>query len=130
MSLNELRDKLLRITDDTLKYARSMSIPSAEIYVYNQNTTNLTDNKGKVDSRIGLVQGIGIRVADGKKLGFASSTSFDEESLKITLQKAYDIAKVSPENPLFNGLVAETKTSKEGILDEEIVHVDPEKLSE
>ncbi len=130
MSLDDLRNKILNIADTTIKHSRDLNIPSTEVFVLEQSTTNLTDNKGKVDSRDGLVQGIGIRVAVGKKLGFASCTGFDEETIKSTLKQAHSIANVSPENPMFNGFVAETKMSKEGILDPDIPHLDADDLIE
>ncbi|MBY8999654.1 MAG: TldD/PmbA family protein [Candidatus Heimdallarchaeota archaeon] len=130
MSLDQVRDKILVIADQTLKYSRDLKIPSTEVFVYNLYSTNLTDNKGKVDSRDGLSQGVGIRASDGKKIGFASTTGFDEVSLKSTLNLAHSIAKTSPENPMFNGFVAETKTSKEGILDNNIPNLDAKDMIE
>ncbi|MCE7741485.1 MAG: TldD/PmbA family protein [Candidatus Heimdallarchaeota archaeon] len=130
MSLEDIRNKVLGIADQTVKYARDLKVPSAEIFVIEQSTTSLTDNKGKVDSRDGIIQGIGIRAAIGKQLGFASSTGFEDETLKSTLQAAYNIAKVSPENPMFNGFVAETKTAKEGILDSNILNLEADDLIE
>ncbi len=130
MSLDQVREKILGITDQTLKYAKDLNIPSTEVFVYSLSSTNLTDNKGKVDSRDGLSLGVGIRAAIGKKIGFASTTGFDEESLKATLALAHSIAKTSPENPMFNGFVTETKTSKEGILDPEIPDLDAKDMIE
>ncbi len=130
MSLDQVREKILGISDQTLKYAKDLNIPSTEVFVYNLSSTNLTDNKGKVDSRDGLSLGVGVRAAIGKQIGFASTTGFDEESLKSTLSLAHSIAKTSPENPMFQGFVAETKTSKEGILDLEIPHLDAKDMIE
>lgn len=57
MELNEIREKILNIADTTIKYARDLNIPSAEAFVYNSLETSLSENKGKVDSRDGVVQG-------------------------------------------------------------------------
>ncbi len=130
MSLEDLRSKILSITDQTLKYAKDLSIPTAEVFVIEQSLTTLTDNQGKVDSRDGIVQGIGIRVAVGKKIGFSSCTGFDKETIKSALKQAHNIAKVSPNNPMFNGFVAETKPAKEGILDPEILNLTSDDLIE
>ncbi len=130
MTLDEIRDKILHIADQTIKYARNLNIPAAEAYVYNLSNTNLTDNKGKIDSRDGLTQGIGLRVAIGKQVGFASCTGFEKETIKSTLKHAHSIAKVSPENPMFNGFVAGTNIAKEGILDPEILQLDSDSMIE
>ena len=130
MELNEIREKILNIADTTIKYARDLNIPSAEAFVYNSLETSLSENKGKVDSRDGVVQGVGIRVAIGKQLGFSSCTGFSEKSIKEALRKAYAIAKASPKNPLFESFVSESKQSKDGILDPEVLHLTPEKLAD
>jgi len=128
MSLEDLRSRILLIADQTLKYAKDLSIPSVEVFVIEQSSTNLTDNNGKVDSRDGITQGLGIRVAEGKRIGFASCTGFDKETVKLTLTRAHNIAKASPENPMFNGFVSESRTAKEGILDENILNITSEDL--
>ena len=130
MSLEDLRNRILTITDQTLKYAKDLSIPSTEIFAMEQSLTTLTDNQGKVDSRDGIVQGMGIRVALGKKVGFSSCTGFEKETIKNALAQAHSIAKVSPENPMFNGFVTETKLAKEGILDSDILGITSEDLIE
>ncbi|MHA1401222.1 MAG: TldD/PmbA family protein [Candidatus Heimdallarchaeaceae archaeon] len=129
-SFEDLRNKILNVADSVIKHARDLGIPSAEAYVYSDNITSLSENKGKVDSRIGIVQGIGIRVADGKKIGFSTCTGFFEDSIKDALQKAHSIAKSSPENPLFEGFVAESKHGKDGILDSSLIDVTPSSLAE
>ena len=130
MSLEDLRNRILSITDQTLKYAKDLSIPSIEVFVVEQSLTSLTDHQGKVDSRDGIVQGLGIRVAEGKKIGFSSCTGFEKETVKSALKQAYDIAKVSPENPMFNGFVTETKPAKEGKLDPDILEITSKDLIE
>ena len=130
MSLEDLREQILHVTDSALKFSRDLSIPSAEVYVYNQSLTNVSDNNGKIDSRNGIVQGVGIRVADGKKVGFSSTTGFADDSIKDALKQAYAMAKVSPENPMFPGFATDNKYSKEGILDPEILNLDAEILSD
>ncbi len=130
MSFEDLRDKILQVADSALKFSRDLGIPSAEVYVYNQALTNVSDNNGKIDSRDGVVQGVGIQVADGKKLGFSSCTGFADDSIKDALSKAYTMAKVSPENPMFMGFATGGEYSKEGILDPEILNLDATALSE
>ncbi|MHA2309518.1 MAG: PmbA/TldA family metallopeptidase [Candidatus Heimdallarchaeaceae archaeon] len=124
MSFDDLREKILNVADSALKYARDLSIPSAEIFVFNQSSTDLNDQGGKIQVKDGVKQGIGIRVAIGKKLGFASCTGFEADPIKNTLQQAHSMAKVSPENPMFNGFTPESKRSKEGKLDPKVFDLD------
>ena len=124
MSLDELREQLLNVADSAIKTARDLNVPSAEAYVSSQTLTNLSDNNGKIESRDGVVQGVGIRVAIGKQLGFASCSSFEKETIRKTIEGAHAIAKSSPENPLFPGFTTESRKAKEGILDPEITQLD------
>ncbi|MHA1111341.1 MAG: TldD/PmbA family protein [Promethearchaeota archaeon] len=129
MSYNDLRAKILSVADSTIKWSKDLRIPSAEAYVFYQNLTQLNWNKGKVDSRDGIIQGVGIRVADGQKIGFSSCTGFTEKSIKATLENAFSIAKASPKNPRFTGFIGNSQPSKEGKLDEEFLSVDSELLA-
>jgi PmbA protein len=129
MTLENMRERILEVADSTLKFSRDLSIPSAEVYVYNQSLTNVSDNNGKIDSRDGVVQGVGIRVADGKKIGFSSCTGFADDSIKDALKNAFSMAKVSPDNPMFPGFATESEYSKEGLLDPDIYALDAEILS-
>ena len=65
-----------------------------------------------------------------QRIGFSSCTGFSEKSIKEALEKAHAIAKASPENPLFESFVSESKQSKDGILDSEILYLTPEKLAD
>ena len=129
MSLEDLRNILLNVADSGIKFARDMSVPSAEIYVISQSLTTVSDNNGKIDSRDGIVQGAGIRVAVGKQLGFASCTGFEDDAIKGAIEQAHKIARRSPENPMFPGFIPEIKAAKEGILDPEIINLDADLLS-
>ncbi len=130
MPFEELRNNLLNIADKTMKHAKDLGIPSAEAFVYKESVSNLSENRGKIDSRSGIVQGVGIRVAEGKKIGFSSVTGFSDDGVKKALQNAFAIAKSSPENDYFPGFVAESKMGKDGILDTEVANTNVENLSE
>ncbi len=129
-SFDDLRNKLLTVAENTIKYARDIGVPSAEAFVYSENTSSLSDNKGKIDTRDGVVQGVGIRVAIDKKVGFSSCTGFSEDSIKKAIEKAHVIAKASPANPLFDSFIGENKLGTEGLLDPELLTINPEVLAE
>ena len=124
MSFEDFRDKLLNVTDSALKFAKDLSIPSAEIFVFSESSTDISDQNGKIDIKDGIKQGVGIRVAIEKKLGFASCTGFEDEPIKTALKQAHAMAKVSPENPLFNGFTPDSIKAKEGTLDSRLLEFD------
>jgi PmbA protein len=128
MSFEDIRDKVISVADTAIKFSRDLNIPSAEVFVFNQSSTDMSDQNGKIDIKDGVKQGVGIRVAEGKKIGFASCTGFEDEPIKSALQQAHSMARVSPENPLFNGFTPDCKTSNEGILDPKILEIDAETL--
>jgi len=128
MVLENIRSELLEVADQVLKYAKDLKIPSAEAYIIKNSLTEIKYSKGKTECRDGMVQGVGIRVAVGKQLGFATCAGFAPESLKFSLENALKIAKNSPEDSRFSGFVTESKQGKEGILDDEIVKLSTETL--
>ena len=128
MSLEDLRGKLLNVADSAIKYTRDLNAPSAEVYVISQSLTTVSDENGMIESRDGIVQGAGIRVAVGKQLGFASCTGFEDDAIKSAIEQAHKVARRSPENPMFPGFTPDVKPAKEGILDPEILNLDAELL--
>ncbi len=124
MVLEKIRSEILEVADSAIKYARDMNIPTAEAYVIKKSITSIDYSKGKTESRDGMVQGVGVRVADGKKVGFATCAGFSPESIKNSLENAYNIAKNRPEDPRFSGFVSDSKLGIEGVLDPEIPQLD------
>ncbi|MFO7796334.1 MAG: TldD/PmbA family protein [Promethearchaeati archaeon] len=128
MELEEIRSNILQIAEDAIKYARDMNIPSAEAFVFKQNRIDVNEQKGKISARGGRIEGVGLRVAIGKKVGFSSCTGFTKSALKASLEKAYQIAQKSPETPNFPGFIASNHSGQEGILDPEILQIEADKL--
>jgi len=128
MVLEKIRSELLEVADQVLKYSKDLNIPTAEAYIIKNSLTEIKYSKGKTECRDGMVQGVGIRVAVDKQVGFATCAGFAPESLKSSIENAFKIAKNSPEDPRFSGFVAESKPGKEGILDPEIVNLETETL--
>ncbi|MCE7740279.1 MAG: TldD/PmbA family protein [Candidatus Heimdallarchaeota archaeon] len=128
MVLEKLRSEILEVADLALKYAKDMSIQTAEAYIIKNSITEVKYSKGKTECRDGMLQGIGIRVAEGKKVGFATCAGFAPDSIKSTLANAHKIAKNCPEDPRFSGFISESKPGKEGILDTNITELDSETL--
>jgi len=74
--------------------------------------------------------GIGVKVAVGKKVGFASSTIEQEEDALVALDAATRIAKLSPEDPYFESFPSATKVTRtvEGVYDKAIPETTSEEL--
>ncbi len=128
MVLEKIRSELLEVADLALKYSKDLAVPTAEAFIIKNSLTEIKYSKGKTECRDGMVQGIGIRVAVGKQVGFATCAGFASESLKTTIENAHKIAKNSPEDPRFSGFVAESKPGKEGNLDVNIVNLETASL--
>ena len=128
MEIENIRSEILEVADLVLKYAKDLNIPTAEAYIIKKSLTEIKYSKGKTECRDGMVQGVGIRVAVGKQLGFATCAGFAPESLKSTLGNALKIAQNSPEDSRFSGFISESKPGKEGVLDSEIVNLNTETL--
>ena len=124
----ELKEEVLATAEQALKYVHDLSIPSAEIFVVKRSTTEVKSSKGKVETRDGIVKGVGIRVAVGKRVGFSSCTSFNSDLIRSTLIEAFNIAKSSPENPRFPGFASSSKPGKDGLLDPDVISLDGEIL--
>ncbi len=93
MVLEKIRSELLDVADQVLKYSKDLNVPTAEAYIIKNSLTEIKYSKGKTECRDGMVQGVGIRVAVGKQVGFATCAGFAPESLKSSLDNAYKIAK-------------------------------------
>ena len=130
MVLDKLRNVISDVADSAIKLSKDMNLPSTEVFVLSNSLSNISNIKGKIESRDGLIQGIGVRGAEGKKIGFASCSGFEPSSIKSTLKKASSVARANKENPMFNGFAAESKSGKEGILDPAIANLDGEKIIE
>lgn len=129
MEISELREQLLNVGDQVIKYSRDLNVESAEAFILIRSIIQILENKGKVESRTGIVEGVGIRTAIGKKVGFASCTGFSKDTLKKCIQDSYEIAMKSPDMEKFPGFVSTNENSQEGILDEDILNLTPVDMS-
>ncbi len=75
MSFDTLKDELLSLTDAGLKYAKSKGAEQSEIFVSSQKSINVTNQSGMINAIDGRNEGIGVRIAQGKRLGFAAMSS-------------------------------------------------------
>ena len=93
MNFDTLNDDLLALTDTGLKYAKSLGADQAEIYVSSAKNININNQSGMIEAKDGLNEGVGVRIAMGKRLGFAAMSGLTEESVKHAVNEALSVAK-------------------------------------
>jgi PmbA protein len=129
MKFDDIKDELHSLADTGLKYAKNKA-DQAEIYVSSTQSMNVSNQSGMVNARVGLNEGVGVRVAIGKCLGFAAMSGLTTEAIKLTVDEAIAVAKsVKQENKDFDSFISPQKTSaKDGIVDDKIVATSSEDL--
>ncbi|MGQ9801621.1 MAG: TldD/PmbA family protein [Candidatus Saccharicenans sp.] len=90
----------LEISDDILKKAIATALKKggdfADVYVENRITRSLLLEEGKFKSAVfGLIRGVGVRVIDGDKTGYAYSDELTEERILRAAEVASYIATSS-----------------------------------
>ncbi|MBK5114366.1 MAG: TldD/PmbA family protein [Candidatus Heimdallarchaeota archaeon] len=129
MSFDTLKDDLLSLTDAGLKYAKSKGADQTEIFVSTQKSINVANQSGMIQAIDGRNEGIGVRIAQGKKMGFAAMSSLTDEALKHAVDEALTVAKsMKQDNEGFEKFANKMKPAKDGILDHNIVALTTEDI--
>ena len=98
MNFDTLKDDLLALADSGLKFAKNKGAEQAEIYVSSAKNININNKSGMIEAKDGLNEGVGVRVAIGKRLGFAAMSGLTDESVKSAVQEALSVAKTIKED--------------------------------
>ncbi|MBD3192411.1 MAG: hypothetical protein GF308_17360 [Candidatus Heimdallarchaeota archaeon] len=131
MDFDTLKDDLLALADTGLKYAKNKGAEQAEIYTSNMRNITINTQAGMIDAKDGFTEGVGVRIALGKKIGFASMCSLTDEAVKHAVNEAYSVAKsINQKNVGFEGFSPKKPPSEEGILDDQILELSTEHLVE
>ncbi len=129
MKFDTLKDDLLSLADTGLKYAKNQGAEQAEIFVSSQHSSDIQNQQGMVDAKDGSNDGVGVRVAIGKKLGFAAMSGLTKDSVKHAVSEALSVVKsVKEENVDFESFVSKSPIAKDGILDDKIITLTTEEL--
>ena len=92
-------DQLKQIAEDTLRYARQKGASSAAVGVSEGNGLAVSVRKGEIETiEKNRDKGIGVTVFIGKKRGNATTSDFSLQSLKQTVDAAYNIASFTSED--------------------------------
>ncbi len=102
-----------------------------EVFVSSSRSLSVGLQGGLVSADDGLSQGVGVRVAKGKRLGFASSSGLSRDSFASALEEAITIARaVGFEDKNFEGFTDAKGFSKEGELDPRLATLQGEEIVE
>lgn len=92
-------DQLKQIAEDVLKYARSKGASGAAVGISEGSGLSVSVHRGEIETiEKNQDKGIGVTVFVGKKRGNATTSDFSTESLKQTVDAAYNIATFTSED--------------------------------
>jgi PmbA protein len=94
------QDQLKQLARDVLDYAKQQGASDASVEISEGGGLAVTVRKGKVETiEQNKDKGIGVTVYCGKRRGHANTSDFSSESLKATVEAAYNIARFTAEDP-------------------------------
>ncbi|HUU78312.1 MAG TPA: TldD/PmbA family protein [candidate division Zixibacteria bacterium] len=129
MNFDTLKEDLLAIADTGLKFAKNKGADQAEIYVSSFHNVNINNQAGMIEAKDGLNEGIGVRIAIDKKLGFAAMSGLTDEAVKHAVKEAISVCKnVKQENIGFESFIGKQKPGKDGIIDKKVISLSTEDI--
>lgn len=119
---------MLDIAGRAIALAKKLGAEQAEAFASENFVTTVRIAANRVlETKHISDRGLGLRVAIGKRVGFASANELSEDLVK----RAISIAKARPPNPSFNGFHEPTKLRKvEGIHDRMLAKLRPPRMTE
>jgi PmbA protein len=127
------RNMMVTLAEKAVKEALRLGALEAEAYVYNGQAINIGIEFGQINKTNRIIdQGIGVRVAVNKAIGFAYTNIVDQQNaIEKVILRALGAAKASKPDTDWNGLPQKkTYGSIEGTFDKRIVNLNPEELVE
>ena len=88
MEFEDYKSDLLSRIDRGLKFARSLKVDAAEIFLIKQHELKLIGISGLIQSMNGGNIGVACRCLMGKKVGFASSSGISDDAVHFAVEKA------------------------------------------
>jgi PmbA protein len=94
------QDQLKQLARDMLDYAKEQGASDASVEVSEGGGLSVSVRKGQVETiEQNKDKGIGITVYCGKRRGHANTSDFSQDSLRATVEAAYNIARFTAEDP-------------------------------
>ncbi|MFW9908031.1 MAG: TldD/PmbA family protein [Candidatus Thorarchaeota archaeon] len=130
MEYDTIKDELLAVADSGLKYTKTLN-PDAdfEIFIIYENSAQASIDQGVVTAKDGAVAGNAVRVAIGRRIGFACSSGVSEERVKLSAREALDIiSSVNVEDDRFKSFCDPISPAKESAFDKSILDIGIDEL--
>ncbi|MDF2179119.1 metalloprotease PmbA [Aliiglaciecola sp. CAU 1673] len=107
MNARQTLEDIQQVVDDTLKLAKKLGATQAEASMSKVQGIAVSSRMQQIETlEFTNDGGLGISVYVGKRKGSASTADLSPQALKMTVEKAIEIARYTSEDP-FNGLVEE-----------------------
>ncbi|MHA1212314.1 MAG: PmbA/TldA family metallopeptidase, partial [Candidatus Heimdallarchaeota archaeon] len=111
--------------------ALELGMDEAEAYIERVKVVNAEHGAEIQSYKVVESLGLGIRVAHGKQLGLHATTILTKAEVIAAVEKAVKIAKVTPEDPNFNGFNQVIGSAKvEGVYDKTISELEYDKIAD
>jgi len=129
--MEDILNELISIGEKVALKAKEIGADDIELYLVHNEVLNARLITNYVTTQAGIEVGVGVRVAIGKNVGFASVSSLEHDKIIETAKMAIKIAKAKGEDPNFNHLPDPVAGyGMGGIFDEDIYMMDPYELSQ
>jgi len=123
-----ITDRLLEISEKTVKYALKHGVDQAQITVFFDDSSLTRYANSQIHQNVSAKRaGVAVKIVSNKKVGTVQVNSLEEEPIKDSVTRAIKIAKVSPENKDFKSLPKPRKwKSIDGIFNKETAECTPD----
>ncbi len=123
MEFDILKSELQSVVDTGLKYGKSLDDSCEyEVFMYYRQFAEANIRQGIVTASDGAIAGNAVRVAKGKRVGFAASSGVSEESVKKSVSEAHSIAQLlKQDDERFPGFAEPATPGKDGIINKDIL---------
>jgi PmbA protein len=130
MTDNNLSIKIEKALETGLKFAKKAGASHCEAYGVNEKAYNLEIEKKKPKHNLGILHGLAFRVIANDALGFAYTSSFQENDIKHTVNLAIQNAKIQEKDPDRKSFPKLKETKEKLPLDKKLYSMKPEEIAE
>ena len=126
MDYESVKDELLSVADTGLKFAAKQDGSAEfEVYVHYGSVSRVDLDQGMVTAKDGVVAGSAVRVAKGKRLGFACASGVTTARVKKAVEESLSVVNnVSAEDDKFSGFCDPKKAGRECKFSSDILGVE------
>ncbi len=126
----KIKEKMSKPLNFGIDFAKKSGAEHCEGFGIFQKSMNLQLEKSNPKHSLGIENGLSFRVIVNNSVGFAYTTSFNEEDIKHSIQLAIQNAKVSKSDPDIQPFVEQQKTENELPIDPKILNLEVDEAAE